>query len=867
MATRGLAPWAYAVQGFGHPCFTYILKLPCEDKHTLESGFYKLCGGLQENILSQLGNINEEADQILTVNDLLDTFSPGDGHMHALAWAGYRAAIDVMKRKQYRESPQCSVWSQSELGATGFHVHIVLGGPGLSRSNATASRGWLLLSFFRHLLQTIRERMSPDNIPMNNLEHGAWSWIQGIASKVMRGDCDSLVDILKARSPAGHLHALGINGSQFITRYLLPKNREIMTCLPAALTTPSESFNRTWDGTYGYTVCNGQTVPEHLRQDLWKALYNTYAGHPADQMLQADVTIWRDLPNVSNNTIDVRDAALQSKPIKLSRKQKIMLELIQQATSKLLLSYNDLVEELPNLVLMLEGMPGGGKTTEQLLHMIHIKLCKKYDAFSFMLLKTPPNVFVSPATGGYNCNGNLIWKLLNFQGYNPWQVGHWLFLMLMKKTGKKNSALFFGPASTGKTNLAKAICHAIGLYGCVNHNNKQFPFNDAPNKLVLWWEECIMTTDYVEAAKCILGGTHVRVDVKHKDSKELPQTPVIISSNHDIYTVQGGNATYGVHAAPLKERITQFNFMKQLSNTFGEITPQMASDWLAHCKKMRPGHDSIEGFLWQYSLDSVPNSFPLQQLCPGHTQNWTFADNGVCWHCGGFIQPTEEPDDSDTGSNHSAASDRHSDASSAAGELLVSEEDSGIASTTSTTPSLPDLEVGPVHIEEPSECLQWMQSVIESMSAHDITAAANSALPFILDPIAEEPEPAEERAVVPEIQELPTSHPNSPVAKRAREDTDEVTLPDNELPYESQPVTSQDWDEWIQWRDRAKRRRLEREPAEPMETETEPQPGPSNVYDPAKWGDKLGILKIGFTGPPVVLHCFETLQNSDSDSD
>lgn len=45
-----------------------------------------------------------------------------------------------------------------------------------------------------------------------------------------------------------------------------------------------------------------------------------------------------------------------------------------------------------------------------------------------------------------------------------------------------------------------------------------------------WWEECLMHQDWVEPAKCILGGTECRIDVKHKDSVLLQQTPVIIST-------------------------------------------------------------------------------------------------------------------------------------------------------------------------------------------------------------------------------------------------------------------------------------------------------------------------------------------------
>ncbi len=79
-----------------------------------------------------------------------------------------------------------------------------------------------------------------------------------------------------------------------------------------------------------------------------------------------------------------------------------------------------------------------------------------------------------------------------------------------------------------------------------------------------------MHQDWVEPAKCILGGTECRIDVKHRDSVLLTQTPVIISTNHDIYAVVVV-ILFSCSCGSIKERVIQLNFMKQLPQTFGEV--------------------------------------------------------------------------------------------------------------------------------------------------------------------------------------------------------------------------------------------------------------------------------------------------------
>lgn len=167
---------------------------------------------------------------------------------------------------------------------------------------------------------------------------------------------------------------------------------------------------------------------------------------------------------------------------------------------------------------------------------------------------------------------NRIYKILEMNGYDPLYAGNVLVGWCRHQFGKRNTIWLFGPATTGKTNIAEAIAHAVPFYGCVNWTNENFPFNDCADKMIIWWEEGKMTNKVVETAKAILGGSKVRVDQKCKASVQLEPTPVIITSNTNMCYVVDGNTTTFEHAQPLQDRMFRFELTKRLPDNFGKIT-------------------------------------------------------------------------------------------------------------------------------------------------------------------------------------------------------------------------------------------------------------------------------------------------------
>lgn len=190
---------------------------------------------------------------------------------------------------------------------------------------------------------------------------------------------------------------------------------------------------------------------------------------------------------------------------------------------------------------------------------------------------------------------NRIYKILRLNGYDPAYVGSIFLGWCRRSFGKRNTIWLYGPATTGKTNIAEAISHTVPFYGCVNWTNENFPFNDCIDKMVVWWEEGKMTNKVVESAKAILGGSKVRVDQKCKASQQIDPTPVIITSNTDMCVVVDGNMNTYEHKQPLEDRMFKIVLEERLDPEFGKITKQEVKDFFkwAEDNKMKVEFDFL----------------------------------------------------------------------------------------------------------------------------------------------------------------------------------------------------------------------------------------------------------------------------------
>nr|QEV86881.1 nonstructural protein 1 [Bocaparvovirus carnivoran3] len=642
---------------FADPAYTYVLRLPLPAEGNYESQLQNVLCARYPDLLSDpaLFATMPGPESPGAQTDFLERFGPSRCFGAEICYAAHMAAFNYFSRKQGKAPPIASIYTQCELGQRNIHCHLVMAGDGLSRYSAKSAAYILGQKFADNLISIVENNLRKGDVSNPAFAAAFIKEIQEAQRKCEPGNAGDLCTVMQYKSRGGGMYACRIDGREYICNYLLCKNLKWVSCVEPDKATPLRAFFPIASKTYAFTLINGKIVPYHVRREWWNQL--------RDKVLVRDEPIFKgdvfgDLPKVNAASWKLTGTVGQgtAQPhvnARMSKKESLILDCLKRCEDNLWLTYEDLVGGCADLILMLESMPGGSKLIESVLNMLHVRITQTHSALSYLHVRYDMKEL---ATHADSLHANKAWRLLLKQGYNPLQVGHWICCVLHKKAGKQNTLNFFGPASTGKTNLAKAIVNAIKLYGCVNHQNKNFIFNDCAAKLVVWWEECLMHSDWVEQAKCILGGTEFRIDRKHRESHLLPQTPVIISTNNNIYQTLGGNSVSHVHETPLRERVVQFNFMTRLESTFGEIEPREVAEWLSIC--LSRFDISLVGFHTQWKLNKTPNDFPLAKFCGGHSQDLVLHETGTCMSCGGYypleLHDRGDIEDATPGTSYSA---------------------------------------------------------------------------------------------------------------------------------------------------------------------------------------------------------------------
>nr|WNO16018.1 Replicase protein [Porcine parvovirus 4] len=218
--------------------------------------------------------------------------------------------------------------------------------------------------------------------------------------------------------------------------------------------------------------------------------------------------------------------------------------------------------------------------------------------------------------GEMTFDNNRMHYIFAINNYDPKIASVIMYFWSMKQTGKRNCVWFYGPATTGKTNMAQAICHSSANCGNMNWNNANFQFQDIVGAQVGWWEEGKMTGDMVEAAKALLGGTALRIDRKCMQSIEVNSPPFLITSNVDMTIVQEGSFVSFEHQQPLEDRMIKFSFNMTLPGNFGLITSEEVKSFFRMGAKLAAQPDIMNCPIFKKGPASIRHLVPVGEIPP-----------------------------------------------------------------------------------------------------------------------------------------------------------------------------------------------------------------------------------------------------------
>jgi len=146
---------------------------------------------------------------------------------------------------------------------------------------------------------------------------------------------------------------------------------------------------------------------------------------------------------------------------------------------------------------------------------------------------------VYPDSQFYDVDTSIYWlkQILSFNGIELDYFIKCVVSVMDKSEMKLNSIWLSGPTNAGKSLICNSVVESARFYANIMEFDErtQFPLNDAPGKRVLLINEPVIADKRIELIKNIMEGQDVAINVKHRKGITLPRTPIIISSNKDLW--------------------------------------------------------------------------------------------------------------------------------------------------------------------------------------------------------------------------------------------------------------------------------------------------------------------------------------------
>lgn len=132
-----------------------------------------------------------------------------------------------------------------------------------------------------------------------------------------------------------------------------------------------------------------------------------------------------------------------------------------------------------------------------------------------------------------------IWAFLEHQNVDPVEFLLDFWNIFFRTTDKLNVLCLQGASNAGKTTFIRPLLEMFNFGEIVSGGS--FMFQNCINKEILIWEEPLIGHDFVEMCKRVFEGMTTQVPVKFKPPQTLYRTPILITTNKDVWYYCSGD--------------------------------------------------------------------------------------------------------------------------------------------------------------------------------------------------------------------------------------------------------------------------------------------------------------------------------------
>lgn len=133
----------------------------------------------------------------------------------------------------------------------------------------------------------------------------------------------------------------------------------------------------------------------------------------------------------------------------------------------------------------------------------------------------------------YDPDPSAIHKVLLHQGIRPTDFDPIFHKWITKGDTKRNCICIQGPSNTGKSAFVSGLKQCV-VWGEIV-NGQTFMFEGLCETVLGFWEEPLCSPEAAEKTKQVLEGMATSIPVKYKKPFLLPRTPILITTNHDLW--------------------------------------------------------------------------------------------------------------------------------------------------------------------------------------------------------------------------------------------------------------------------------------------------------------------------------------------